>query len=461
LTYPAEALERLRELTRLHYPEEYEPRAIFSPSGLEKWKRCPRAGGYRYLLGIKRREVPWAVILELPEPPSTEREARRLYNSLYRPALGVEGHARMQAYYQGEDVDWLDRVGRIMLPGLGCIPHPDDCDHVEAEGEIEIEYRGIRFRGFRDLLLGKADPEEWLLVDHKTTYTFDWIDRDKTIRSVKSPEQLSADTQANLYAFAVMQDHGLESLDCRWVYYRTEGDAAALPVDFTIEFGAAAAKMDRLAEQAEALTEHYARALSMRARDKVHLPQVREYVESALPANTGACDDFGGCEYAAERGGPCKAVARPSELARRAIERQRIRAAMPPRERASAIVKAAKKERPNMGFRDKLKAQQSGTATKEETPAEAVHDEGALAQVGTAVEANDAVEAEAVSAEAPAAEEKPTPPARTRAKKSATAGAPTGSLAQLAADLAAKEAAFIEASSALDAAKAAMREALG
>jgi hypothetical protein len=339
-------------------PESYEPRAQFSPSGLSVAERCTRAWGFRYLLGYKRPELKWleAVALEKPKPAKkskptpAERAALKAYNSKFRPALGVECHARAEAYYRGQDVEWNDLPGQVILAGMRCVTHPDECERVEAEGAVEIEVDGIKFKGFRDLLV--FHNGRWLLIDWKTTFTFDYFDREKTKRTVKTRAQLEADTQANLYAWAVMRDKGLRELACRWVYCRTEGAPAAIPVDFTITWEGARAIVSRLVAEAKALLAYIETigAESMARR----LPLVRD-----MQGNPEACEDFGGCDYHPDKGGPCTPpTLSPGERMRRAREKQQTKAATPPNSRPKPVRPARSRA---MGFRDKMKAKQEET----------------------------------------------------------------------------------------------------
>jgi hypothetical protein len=431
-------------MLQLFTPDTYEPRAVFSPSGLSKARRCLHAWGLRYLLGIKMPEPTWAEACAWvkPEPKKKskptpeERAALKAYNSPFRKALGKECHARLETYFRGGNIDWNDRVGRIVLAGMHLIPHPDTCEKVEAEGEITIEIDGVKFRGFRDLLVLKDG--RWLLIDHKTTFGFDYFDREKTQRSVKTSEQLIADPQANLYAFDVMRREGLRELACRWVYYRTEDKPKALEVDFTITWEGAAAMMAELVAEARALTAYVEHAQRLRAND-AGSAVVRLAIVYDLQRNPDACADFGGCEYHAERGGTCT----PPELSagdklKRQAEKRKQKAAQPAKA-PTATTKGTKK----MGFRDKVNAEKNkSTSEAAEGPADGAETGAdAAGQDAGPDPREEAVARGAVAQAASSAGRKP------RQAK------PAGNLAQLAANLAETEAAF-------EAAKVAMREAL-
>src|SRR6185369_17753133 len=149
------------------------------------------------------------------------------------------------------------------------------------------------------------DAVEVHLYDHKTTYDFAWC---------KTTEELAPDPQANLYTLDVMQAYDLESLECTWVYYRSEGSPNARPVHFAMHRAAVEAVVADLVVQALELREVMRRCPA--ETDARHL-----YVMQ-LPANTDACDDFGGRDCHASRGGPCAAKASYGSIARKQLTRR-------------------------------------------------------------------------------------------------------------------------------------------
>lgn len=414
---------------------DFRIKLIFSPSGLSKARRCLHAWGRCYLLGLTRPELTWPEACALPvpkakiksRPTDEEKAAKKLYNSLYRPALGKEVHARAQAYYEGQDIDWNDKPGQILLGGMHCLPHPDECETVEAEGEIVIDYTTasgqlVKFKGYRDLLVRPAKeialddgtfvllPGEWLLVDYKTTFTFDFFDREKTLRTVKTPAQLIADPQSNLYAYDVMRRKCLKQLRCRWLYLRTEDKPAAEPVDFVLTFEGASAIVAELAELALELSEHVGAALA--ATDPI---DVKALVDS-LPKDPEACAGFGGCEYHHEHnhGGDCvPPEISPGQKLLTLRKKQKARAALPPKP-------AREKRTPTMGFRNKptetAAAKQPAAETEPETTEEAVEE---VAAEEVAEDLGTEAAAEEAPAPAPAPRAKAAPKA---AKAASTAG---------------------------------------
>jgi hypothetical protein len=400
-------------------PSDFKIKAVFSASGLSLARRCLHAWGLRYLRGLRRVELTWeeAKVLPVPEakvkskPTDEERKEKKHYNSLYRPALGKAVHALLETYYKGGDVDWFERPGVVALPGLEYLPHPDRCERVEAEGEITIEVDGVQFRGFRDLLVKRwqtvavvEDGVEvqapvpggrWLLIDHKTTFTFDFFDKEKTLRTVKTPEQLQADPQAILYAFDVMRRECLSELDCRWVYYRTEDKPKALPVDFVITWDDAKNYVAKMVAEVKALAGHIGAA-----RDGAI--DIQALVDS-LEKDPDACAGFGGCEMHFENGhgGDCHPPElTPGEKLVRLRTKQKARAALPPKPKTEPKVRVK-----TMGFRKPpAAAAEKAPAAEVEAPEPAESNE-APEEVGEAIDAGDA--ADEAPAPAPAPKAKP------------------------------------------------------
>jgi hypothetical protein len=325
----------------------YTPHEQWSASGLAHDAACRRSYGLRYLEGRKEVALEWAEAEQLPEPPKAPKgaselekkrakEARKAWNKARRPALGKAGHAVIEAYFaQGvpgywhAPMLWIDLAeafastpGQVVLPGLAYLPAPRECDSVLIEEALTLrwdflptELRAIveadplRFSGFKDLVPVVGGRVR--LIDHKTTYDFAWC---------KTAAELIDDVQANLYAQDVMQRFGLDSIECTWVYYRTEGSPAAHPVSFTITRAAAEVFVTALVLQALEL-----RAV-MRSAPKGDDAKRHVYVMQ-LPANTEACDDFGGRDCHASRGGPCNAKPSYRALMRKQTTRRTTLAA--------------------------------------------------------------------------------------------------------------------------------------
>jgi hypothetical protein len=290
------------------------------------------------------------------------KAARKAWNKKRRPACGKASHGIQEAYYrQGipglwhPPMAWLDvgsafhtTPGQILVPGLALMPAPRECVTALIEDPIrlrwdflpdrlrsQVEADPLTFSGFKDLVtltpdtevlhhhaesdsyftLTAFDPGDGLcadvtgviehereahargvrrcritLRDLKTTYDFAWL---------KKPKQLATDEQANLYALDVCQRFNLDRVECQWVYCRTEGKAAARDVCFTV----------LRSDAEEVVTALVERALELRAimRACPAEPEARHLYVMNLPASPEACDDYGGRDCHASRGGPCNA----------------------------------------------------------------------------------------------------------------------------------------------------------
>lgn len=341
---------------------DFVPEEHYGPSRLKKARQCPTAECLHYVVGLREPKLPWAEVEALPEPvepkkPPTDAsagvkaayakakkayaKAKKAYNKTLRPALGTEGHARLEAYYKGEAVNWYDRAGKTMLAGLHYLPIAKNCAVIEPEQRITLDLSYLHaelpeliddpllLQGTRDLCV-QADASawsaefvppsferaqlQWILIDHKTTLTFDFFDRDKTMKTVRTPDELRADEQVNMYGLQVMQSHDLEELQCRWVYYRTEDAPDARAVDVRItRAGAEAIVRDLVIE-----------ALRLRALHRQKRPW------EAYEKDFDSCPNYGGCIYDKENGGPCPGAAAESMGAKlvRLRRKQKVAAAV-------------------------------------------------------------------------------------------------------------------------------------
>lgn len=310
----------------------------FGPSLLKQFGQCPTAAYLGHVVGWREPEILWADLP--PEPPKKTKEDKKKHREwvrIMRPALGTEGHARLEAYYRGKQVDWYDKPGAVVLAGLHFLPPPDKCSIIEPEQEItldlsflldefpELKNDELVLRGTRDLLV-RLDAEwtcgagvtfdyfSFLLVDFKTTYTFDFFDREKTKKTVKTPAELDEDEQAWIYGLSVMQKYDLSELRCRWVYFRTEESPASQPVDFVLTRADAEAGVRRLVRE---------RALAFRA-----LIRKRPPVEQ-IAHNFEHCDAYGGCQYRHDKGDKCPHVETTGAKLLRLSKKKQAAAALP------------------------------------------------------------------------------------------------------------------------------------
>jgi hypothetical protein len=317
----------------------FRPRWLISPSALRADADCPRLHGYGYLEG---RRTPDVLFADLPAPPpkaekgasasakAKAKAALKAYNRAMRPALGTATHAIFEAYYRQKvkgawhapmawldlDAAWETRPGQIALTGRTHMPDPESLERVWCEEPVLVEpvpgwfdKPWPKLGGTPDLVTrgrgllpddGSRAPLHFHLYDYKTTLSFDYA---KTAEYL-----LNEDEQSAIYSLAVMQAHGLDSLDCTWVYMRTEGAPASLPVHFTMTRSHAEARVRALAPRAlelEAISAAYV-AAAPGAGFLAAGPERRLAIINALPTNDSACANYAGCIYHTSRGGPCK-----------------------------------------------------------------------------------------------------------------------------------------------------------
>lgn len=258
-------------------------RPYHSPSSLKTGVRCARAWAYRYVAGLREPERSWH-------------------------AFGKAGHAVYEAWYEGKQPDWSSPAGILAHRGSHLLPHPEHCTTIEVERGIgsvplaapakayagageeralthAVLAHGIRIAGFRDLLVVPDAPEAARLSLPIEPITHDYKFVADVGRSAMTPADLAADVQACSYALDGAERFGTPGHWCRWMYFQKRGASVALSVRAYITRDQA---LDALAEPAR-----IARELDTLTR-----------VEDA-PQNPAACDDFGGCGYHRNAGGPC------------------------------------------------------------------------------------------------------------------------------------------------------------
>lgn len=316
----------------------YVPRAQASCSAVSAANKCERAWAYRYIVGIDEPDFTWEEAKRLIKPtkPKTRdavvldahRENVKLFNRTRRKALGKEGHGILEtwagSFYSPDDerhrdasgINWHDVPGRTVLAGLGEIPHPStllswDIEQPLAEDFVSRVTGGkldFEFNGFVDYV-ARPKPEmvfasraeaaairgTWqppaIVVDYKTTSSFDWI---------KTPQELQDDPQGIIYPLDVMLSTGLEQVDCRWIYFLTEGAPKARAVDFTVTRSEALRRALPIVNRADELISKIKRGLTV----------------DDTAGNPAACELYGGCIYHASRGGPCAVEVSRGKIAR-------------------------------------------------------------------------------------------------------------------------------------------------
>lgn len=295
-------------------------RLYHSASSYALGKRCLRAWFYRYVRKIRDPFVAWADIAHYVADRSKDAhgvlwwrdpsDASRACTSRQRSAaLGTEMHARIERWYHhapgDPPVDFYDLPGKIALSGLALLPAPDGCHAGDTESAIGVTpfrargsfdpprvhvVNGIAWAGFRDLIvsapgeflrLGIEAPDGWALFDYKSTADIS--------RYALTAADLRTDFQAALYADATCEEHDIQELPARWVYFETRERRRAAGIDVTLPRDAAHAAVEAASNE-------------VRGWDALGAADERD-----APCNTNACGEYGGCMYHKSAGGPCDA----------------------------------------------------------------------------------------------------------------------------------------------------------
>ncbi len=300
-------------------PEGWTPKLRIGPSVLDQAGRCMRSWGLRYLLGYDSYDPTWADLAE-----HTYDSAARLWRRKgfpdYPPrkrscALGTEAHAIVEMHYLGQDVGprWASFPGQVAQAWLDVMPRPDECDEMFTEIGVTLwpEDGGPPIEGTSDLLL-KVKPAAaakhfdvsafaalemanwWLVGDWKSTSAWKYA---------KNAATLFTDRQGVVYPLAAMRRLELDAIPGRWAYSLTDAKARrqARATDFVQTRENAEALARGYFAEAAALKEHFD------AFTFLPIQEDRESYVAILPANTDACDAYGGCPHAWDRGGACMA----------------------------------------------------------------------------------------------------------------------------------------------------------
>ncbi len=296
------------------------PRELFSTSQIEKAfgpgyvepgsEGCHRAWGFRYLGGLREPEISYAEALAMPA--TTESERRYRGGALAR-TWGKHAETYIEAYIRGEALNPGDDTVRRLIPGFGLLPNPRSLLEYRFQVPVNVKTGPagdtVSWQGFKDFTGVVALEYRPLrfLIDFKTTTPK--VDNGKNrelgrpIGSwafMKQPADLLRDWQFNLYEYQEIQQYGAPSA-ARWVYWaspekdprypnRPEARASDVPNP----------DPESIARVVETLDQH-ARTL----RSYIRQFRDKRLTVMQLPANTHACNAFGGCPYRRDLGGQC------------------------------------------------------------------------------------------------------------------------------------------------------------
>lgn len=224
----------------------------FSASRITTYMSCNRKAGWLYIAGYD-------------DPGNIDTDfGKQVHDALF--------HFARNPALLPDLTDPVQAVAAEALPHIMSLIE----DTAQFEGEITVVGKH-RWTGFRDL-----NPRPGLVIDYKTTGDF---------RNAKTPEQLSTDPQAILYAIAELRAHPeLEHVDLMWLYLKKKKTYAAKPVE---------ARVTRAeAEAGFAALESYADEMQSAAYAAPRDPVARhKYVLNVLTPNWGHCNAYRGCPY--------------------------------------------------------------------------------------------------------------------------------------------------------------------
>lgn len=290
-----------------------EPRR-HSASSIETADQCRYKWALRYIDGIRPPELTWADVLAY----DAEVERLRMWRGADVPghvtpaggqrgaALGSATHTYAEWWLTGaasDDsespfwIDWASLPGQVLQSMLPHLPARGSI----APGNVEHEFsfaasNGEIFRGLIDVLDLPPAPAvkgrpTWPgggggVWDHKTSRdirAYAKLPHALALAIAEPKRSLRDDLQACIYALRYSRAvDSREDVTCRWTYGETDKSRRSLQVIQAIPVAHAQAVVDAAAERAATLTY--------------------EGSDDA-PANTLACDDYGGCWY--RRAGHC------------------------------------------------------------------------------------------------------------------------------------------------------------
>lgn len=195
--------------------------------------------------------------------------------------LGSRVHKILEEYLEhGTLPDQTTREGEIATSGIHLLPEPGLAIVEDTIGFIAPS--GVRFTGRSDFTYLSPNIYTWeggafnplVIGDHKTTGDFRWM---------KTADILRNDPQALIYAADSLLKTGDPAVELHWVYYRTRGAPQARETRVTLTVGDIQEKFPRLDDIAHKIKHTLA----------TYTPETVMQV----PANTDACEKYGGCPY--------------------------------------------------------------------------------------------------------------------------------------------------------------------
>lgn len=209
---------------------------LYSPSSLSAIDLCPR-------------------IFAWDKVDKVERGSNHYHE------FGIKVHSHIESYYKrGVMPDIASPEGNCAIALLSHLPPP------QPGIIVEEDYSCGRFHGIPDLML---DHRVW---DHKTTSSLNWA---------KTPEALSTDLQACIYAYFSMSRSKENKAILQWNYVTRDKRPQVRPVVLRATPPMIQPTLDR----------------ASRLADVGDIILSRQLHALEIPPNPVACDAFGGCQH--------------------------------------------------------------------------------------------------------------------------------------------------------------------
>jgi hypothetical protein len=226
-----------------------------SPSQFKSFEACKRLWGWQKIAGI----------------PSIAGAGA---------TLGSEVHSQIENLLKGGSLDFTRDSGSIAASALEFIPAPTT-PGLHTEREFFFEGDNAVFNGRIDCELPATDTSPGVVIDWKTTSSWDWMKHERELRN---------DAQAVLYACHHFIDNPeAERVICRWVFMKTRGGRASRVTEITFTQQEALAGLQRL-EKVAAEMSAIANAAPKEAA------AIEQYILT-LPPTEASCGNYGGCQF--------------------------------------------------------------------------------------------------------------------------------------------------------------------
>lgn len=239
------------------YDPNVDGLGYYSPSQIESYRTCNRKWAWRYIERVQAPPNPFA-------------------------AFGLEVHAQIEAYLiHGTQFNLMTAAGECAMAGLHYLPKPG-APGMTVEQPWYMTGWGHLFHGKKDIQIDRRQGTDWdpqdreipLVIDHKTkgALTGPWV---------PTPESLTTDPQAVLYAADAMVKFKAMAVDLRWIIYKRNPPFKARPVEVRV-----------YRETLEpALTD------IIQTVDEMALVKASGKRALELAPNPSACGAYGGCPY--------------------------------------------------------------------------------------------------------------------------------------------------------------------